>query len=254
MLNNGETIYPSLKDKVVFLSGGGTGIGSTIVERLCQNGAKVAFVDVAVAQSKALCAELKDNTPLFIECDVRDIEALQQAISRVAETFGTIDVVINSAADDSRHCADDISVEYWDESQALNLRHYFFATQAAIPYMKQKGAGCIINMGSGSWRAKQAGMPAYTTAKAGIEGLTRSLAAKYGRDNIRVNTLIPGWVMTIKQRSTWATEEVIADLLDAQCLKDQIKPNDIANAALFLASDDSRMITAQTLVVDAGWT
>jgi len=187
--------YPSLRDKVVFITGGGTGIGARMVKRFYLQGAKVAFVDIAEEAAEALVADCNLpalTTPLFLSCDIRDIDSLRTAISQVKQQFGLISVLINNAADDTRHQVEELSVEYWDERFAVNLRHYFFASQSVLPQMQLLGGGSIINMGSISWRIKQTCMPAYTTAKAAVEGLTRTLAGRYGSEQIRVNCLIPG--------------------------------------------------------------
>ncbi|RVU32045.1 SDR family oxidoreductase [Rheinheimera riviphila] len=248
--------YPTLRDKVVFISGGGTGIGERMVERFVWQGAKVAFVDIAVDAGNALVERLRqgDGTaPLFMPCDIRDIPALQACIAQTQQQFGNIAVLINNAADDTRHQAEEITVEYWDDRFAVNLRHYFFAAQAVIPQMQQLGGGSIINLGSISWRLKQSCMPAYTTAKAGIEGLTRTLAGRYGEDLIRVNSLIPGWVMTERQLARWLDANTVKEIKSQQAIKQPLLPDDIVDMALFLAADDSRMLTAQSVIVDGGW-
>ncbi|MBE0380343.1 SDR family NAD(P)-dependent oxidoreductase [Pseudoalteromonas prydzensis] len=251
------TRYPSLAGKSVFITGGATGIGEIMVKRFCEQHAKVTFIDIAKQQGDKLVAQLAGQyrfDPLYIYCDLRDIEQLKAAIETTGKTQGEISVLINNAADDTRHVADKMSVEYWDDKLAVNLRPCFFSAQAVAPQMQRIGGGSIINMGSVSWRIKQTGMPAYTTAKAGIEGLTRSLAATYGKDNIRINTLVPGWVMTERQITHWLTPEMIEDVRHNQCINETLQADDIVNAALFLAADDSKMMTAQSLVVDAGWT
>lgn len=251
------TSYPSLAGKSVFITGGATGIGEVMVKRFCEQGAKVTFVDIAKEQGRQLCDLVAGQycyDPKFIYCDIREIEQLKAAIKTTGKTQGEISVLINNAADDTRHVADSMSVEYWDDKLAVNLRPCFFSAQAVAPQMQRIGGGSIINMGSVSWRIKQTGMPAYTTAKAGIEGLTRSLAATYGKDNIRINTLVPGWVMTERQITHWLTPEMIEDVRHNQCINETLQADDIVNAALFLAADDSKMMTAQSLVVDAGWT
>jgi len=248
--------YPSLKGKVVFITGGGTSIGALMVERFIQQGAQVAFVDIAEIASTALVQRLTGQyayTPRFYVCDLRDIDALQRIIAQVGHELGDIGVLINNAADDSRHDIESMTVEYWDERFAINLRPSFFAVQAVLPQMQRLGGGSVINLGSISWRLKQSAMPAYTTAKAGIEGLTRSLAGRLGADNIRINSLIPGWVMTEKQRLRWITEETEKEIHRGQSLKTPLMPEDIVNMALFLAADDSRMISAQSIIVDGGW-
>ncbi|WP_102797069.1 SDR family NAD(P)-dependent oxidoreductase [Bowmanella denitrificans] len=255
-LLKGETCYPSLNGKSVFITGGGTSIGAAMVERFCLQGAKVAFVDIADEPSRGLCSRLAEQhqvTPLYLHCDIKDVEALKDAISEAQKAHGDISVLINNAADDTRHDMDELTVEYWDERLAINLRPCFFSAQAVAPQMQRQGGGSIINLGSISWRLKQTCMPAYTTAKAGIEGLTRSLAGQYGKDHIRVNTLIPGWVMTPRQISRWVNPDIAKEIQANQCIKENLQPDDIVNAALFLAADDSRMLTAQTLIVDGGW-
>lgn len=251
------TLYPSLKDKSVFITGGGTGIGEVMVRRFAQQGSKVTFVDTAVEKSQALCERLAGqfpHDPRFIHCDIREVNELKRAIESAAEHQGDISVLINNAADDTRHDPDTLSVEYWDDRFAVNLRPCFFTAQTIVPQMQRLGGGSIINMGSVSWRIKQTCMPAYTTAKAAIEGLSRSLAATYGKDGIRVNTLIPGWVMTERQMTHWLNEDIVEEVQQEQCIHQTLQPDDIANAALFLAADESKMMTAQTLIVDAGWT
>lgn len=254
---NATTQYPSLRDKSVFITGGASGIGEVMVKRFIQQGAKVTFVDIDEQHAQQLSNDLFGQyqyNPYFIKCDIRDVDALKAAIIETAERQGDIDVLINNAADDTRHKPDQMDVQYWEDKFAVNLRPCFFAAQTVVPQMQRLGGGSIINLGSVSWRIKQTGMPAYTTAKAGIEGLTRSLAASYGKDNIRVNTLVPGWVMTERQITHWLTPEMIEEVRLSQCINESIRADDIVNMALFLAADDSRMITAQSLIVDAGWT
>ncbi|QSX33114.1 SDR family oxidoreductase [Shewanella avicenniae] len=256
MQSKSRTRYPCLKDKSVFITGGGAGIGAVMVERFCEQGAKVSFVDIADDESHALCQRLRgkfDWDPTFIHCDIRDVPALQQAIEQVQQQQGDISVLINNAADDTRHEVEDVSVAYWDDRMAINLRPCFFTAQAVAPQMQRLGGGSIINLGSISWHIKQACMPAYTTAKAGLEGLTRTLAKQFGKNHIRVNTLIPGWVITERQLSHWLTPDMLQEIQDNQCIKERLGPDDIANATLFLASDESAMLTAQTLIVDGGW-
>jgi NAD(P)-dependent dehydrogenase (short-subunit alcohol dehydrogenase family) len=248
--------YPSLRDRVVFISGGATGIGAALVEHFHRQGARVAFVDRQEEAGRALASSLvsgEEATPLFLPCDLRDIAALQQAIVTVREKMGPITVLINNAAHDERHRIEDVTVEFWEDRMQVNLRHQFFAAQAVMPMMREAGGGSIINMGSVSWHVGQGGMPAYTTAKAGIEGLTRGLARDLGPDRIRVNCVIPGWVMTQRQIDRWLTPAAEQQLMLAQCLKEKVYPADIARMTLWLAADDSRLCTAQTWVVDAGW-
>ena len=249
-----QAVYPSLSDKIVFITGGGTGIGEVLVRKFAAQNARVIFVDMAVEQSESLVTELKGRhryDVMFYQCN---IALLTSILSDVADNVGNIAVLINNAADDTRHSVENLTVEYWDDRFAVNLRPSFFAAQSVAPQMKVRGGGSIINMGSASWRMKQSCMPAYTTAKAAIEGLSRSLAGALGGDNIRVNTLIPGWVMTERQMSHWANPDIVEEVKKEQCLHDTLRPTHIADAALFLAADESRMMTAQTLTVDAGWT
>ena len=251
-----DAIYPSLRDKVVFVSGGATGIGASHVAHFAAQGAQVAFVDIQDAAAEALAEAIAakgQKKPLFIHCDLRDIAAYQAAIALAASTFGTINVLVNNAAHDERHDWKTVTVEYWEDRLAVNLRHQFFAIQAAAPYMQKNGGGSIINFGSISWHLAMGGMPAYTTAKAGIEGLTRSFAKDLGPDNIRVNCVIPGWILTERQKTLWLTPEAEASTLAAQCLKRMLVPDDVARMVLWLAADDSRMCTSQLFTVDGGW-
>lgn len=250
-----DAVYPSLRDRVVFVSGGGSGIGAEDVRQLAAQGARVAFVDIDEDASLALAAEIAaagHPEPFFQRCDLTDIHALQAAIATVANRLGPITVLVNNAANDQRHAWQDVTPEYWDERLAVNLRHQFFAIQAVAPMMKAAGGGSIINLGSISWHAGAGGMPAYTTAKAGIEGLTRGMARDLGPDNIRVNCIIPGWIMTERQIKLWLTPEGEANLMKNQCLKQKLGPADIARMVLWLASDDSRLCTSQLWVVDGG--
>ncbi|WP_242127888.1 SDR family oxidoreductase [Sphingobium sp. Sx8-8] len=249
-----RAIYPSLNGKRVFISGGGSGIGEGLVEAFAAQGAKVAFCDIADAESQALVARLKDgpSMPSFHHCDLRDIAAVQAMIRTVEAEMGGIDILINNAANDDRHAIDDVTPAYWDERMAVNLRHLFFAAQAVVPAMKRAGGGVILNFGSISWHLALPDLVLYQTAKAAIEGLTRSLARDLGRDNIRVNTIIPGNVKTLRQEK-WYTPEGEAEIVAAQCLDGRILPADVAALVMFLASDDARMCTAHDYFIDAGW-
>ena len=247
--------YPSLRDKVVFVTGGAGGIGASEVAHFAEQGAKVAFVDLDRAAGEALVDSLRSAghpEPFFQVCDIRDIEALRAAIRAAGERFGPITVLVNNAANDQRHKWEDVTVEYWDERMATNLRHQFFALQAVVPMMRAAGGGSIVNFGSISWHTNSGGMPAYTTAKAAVEGLTKGMARDLGPFGIRVNTVIPGWVMTKRQIDLWLTPEAEADLMKAQCLKEKVYPPDLARMVLWLAADDSRMCTSQLWVVDGG--
>ncbi|MBC5785758.1 SDR family oxidoreductase [Ramlibacter sp. USB13] len=248
--------YPSLADRTVFVTGGATGIGATLVQAFAEQGAKVGFLDIAREPGEALARSLEGSrhAPLFVEADLTDIAALERALDAVRERFGLITVLLNNAANDTRHRIEDTTPEYWDKSLAVNLKHQFFAARSVSADMKQAGGGSIVNFGSVSWKLKQGGMPAYTTSKAAVQGLTRSLARDFGPFNIRVNTLVPGWVMTEKQVRLWLTEEGKADIARGQCLQQPLLPQHIAHMALFLAADDSAMCTAQDFVVDGGWT
>jgi D-xylose 1-dehydrogenase len=248
-------IYPSLRDRVVFITGGASGIGAEHVAQFTAQGAKVAFVDIADDAARELVGRLEtagQAAPFYQRCDLKNIDALRAAIAEVARRLGQITVLVNNAANDQRHGFEDVTVEFWDERLATNLRHQFFAIQAVAPMMRAAGGGSIINFGSVSWHTAQGGMPAYTTAKAGIEGLTRGMARDLGPDRIRVNTVIPGWIMTERQIRLWLTPEAEENLIRSQCLKDKLVPVDVTRLVLWLASDDSRMCTAQLWVVDGG--
>lgn len=250
-----RAIYPSLSGRVVLVTGGASGIGAAHVEGFCRQHAKVAFFDIEEGAAEALIRKLGADghaKPTFRRVDLTDIAALQAAIDEVREQLGPVTVLVNNAANDQRHRIEDVTVEFWDERMSVNLRHQFFAAQAVWPMMREAGGGAIINFGSVSWHRKTGGMPAYTSAKAAVEGLTRSLARDLGPDRIRVNCVIPGWIMTERQMRLWLTHEAETDLLKAQCLKEKVYPDDVANLVLWLAADDSRMCSAQNFIVDAG--
>ncbi len=245
--------FSDLSDKSVFISGGGSGIGACLTEGFLAQGAKVAFCQRSDAT--ALCTALNEaygRQPHFTPCDVTDIPALKQAIDDSQEVNGPIDILVNNAAWDNRHTLAEMDPEQWDHMMNVNLRHHFFAVQAVADTMRRRGGGSIINFSSISYMMGNAGYPAYTSAKAGITGLTRSLARELGGDNIRVNALLPGWTLTERQKKLWATDETVKAHVQRQCLKQTIAPEDIVEPTLFLASDASRMITGQALVVDAG--
>jgi NAD(P)-dependent dehydrogenase (short-subunit alcohol dehydrogenase family) len=247
--------YPSLRDRVVFITGGASGIGAEHVMQFASQGSKVAFVDIADDAAHALIGRIEaagHSVPFYRHCDLKNVAALQETIADVGRQIGPITVLVNNAANDERHRFEDVTVEYWDERVATNLRHQFFAIQAVAPLMRSAGGGSIINFGSVSWHSLQGGMPAYTTAKAAVEGLTRGMARDLGPDRIRVNTVIPGWIMTERQIKLWLTPEAEKNLLQVQCLKNKLAPADVTRLVLWLASDDSRMCTAQLWVVDAG--
>lgn len=247
--------YPSLSGRVVFVTGGASGIGADIVRAFANQDARVAFVDIQDDAATALVAELADSRwpPLFIHCDLLDIDALKAAIGAVREQVGPIGVLVNNAANDDRHLVADVTAEYWDRAQNVNLRHQFFAAQAVQSHMCELGGGSIINFSSITWRGGGANMPAYATAKAAVIGLTNSLARAFGGDNIRVNAIEPGAVITERQRQLWyPTQKSIEAFLQRQCLKKVLEGEAIARMVLFLASDDSQMITKQSFIVDAG--
>jgi NAD(P)-dependent dehydrogenase (short-subunit alcohol dehydrogenase family) len=249
-------IYPSLKDRVVFVTGGGSGIGASIVEHFCQQGAKVGFVDIDEAASQALVKQVEKaghGKPMFVNCDLTDIPALRAAIDEVRKALGPITILVNNAANDQRHPMDEVTPEYWDDRIAVNLKHQFFAAQAIHPDMAAAGGGAIVNLGSVSWMIGQGGMPCYTTAKSAVAGLTRSLARDLGPKNIRVNCVVPGWIMTQRQIDLWLNKESEAELMQRQCLKRKLVPADIARAVLFFASEDSGGCTNQSYIVDGGW-
>ncbi|GAB5348372.1 SDR family NAD(P)-dependent oxidoreductase [Alteriqipengyuania sp. 357] len=252
--HNSGAIYPSLRGKRVIVSGGGSGIGAGVVEGFARQGAAVAFVDVQDEQSNALVDRLSDASvaPVYHQCDITDVTAYGDKIEAMASHLGGCDILINNAANDDRHKVADVTSEYWDDRMAVNLKHQFFAAKAVAPKMKQAGGGSIVNLGSISWHLGLEDLTIYQTAKAAIEGLTRSLARELGRDNIRVNTIIPGNVQTPRQMK-WYTPEGEAEIVAAQCLDGRIQPADIAAMALFLASDDARFCTAHNYWVDAGW-
>jgi NAD(P)-dependent dehydrogenase (short-subunit alcohol dehydrogenase family) len=243
--------YPSLSDRVVFISGGGSGIGASVVEHFVEQGSKVAFVDVDEAASGALVKRL-DGKPLFLKADVRDVKAYQAAITTAASKLGAIGVLVNNAARDDRHKLEEVTPEFWDERIAVNLRHQYFAIQAVAPGMRQAGGGSIVNLTSVSFVGMTPNLSVYQAAKAGAIGMTRGLARDLGVDGIRVNSVMPGWIMTERQVSLWLTPAAEAGLMAAQCLKEKLYPPDIARMILWLAADDSRLVTAQNFMVDGG--
>jgi D-xylose 1-dehydrogenase len=248
--------YPSLHGRAVLITGGATGIGATLVEQFALQGARVGFIDIDVAAGEALAGTLAGAcyAPVFVAADLTDITALEGAVAAVRSHTGPIGVLLNNAANDRRHAIDATTPESWDAGIAVNLKHQFFAAKAVVPDMKQAGGGSIVNFGSISWMLKQGGMPVYTTSKAAVQGLTRSLARDFGPFNIRVNTLVPGWVMTDKQLRLWVDDAARAEIARGQCINRPLLAGHIASMALFLAADDSALCTAQNFVVDGGWT
>ena len=248
-----HAIYPSLKGRTVFVSGGASGIGADVVAAFAAQGSKVGFVDIDETAGQALAQKLGADSALFQRCDVTDIAALRAAIDAVRARFGPIGALVNNAANDHRHKVADVTPEFFDRTVAVNLKHQYFAAQAVAPDMVQLGGGSIINLGSVSWMNKNSDLSVYAMCKSAAQGLTRSLARDLGKQNIRVNTLVPGWVMTERQLKLWVKPESAAEIDTAQCLPGRVMGRDIAAMALFLAADDSRMCSAQNFVVDAGW-
>ena len=242
--------YPSLADKVVYVTGGASGIGAEIVAAFADQGARVGFVDMDAETSAALCAAHENVTHEI--CDLRDIDGLRAAFAALRSRIGPAQVLVNNAARDDRHSWTDVTPDYWDDRMNTNLRHQFFAIQAVAPDMIAAGGGSIINLGSNSWFEAGGGFPAYATAKAAVHGLTRTMARDLGPHRIRVNAVVPGWVMTERQKTLWAKPEPIAAHLKRQCLPDLIEPVYIARMVLFLASDDAAMCTASNYMVEAG--
>ena len=247
--------YPSLRDKRVLITGGGSGIGEFIVEGFAAQGARVAFIDVQADPSRAVLARLAGATHgvRFIHQDLTDIEGTQTAIAGLSADWDGVDILVNNAANDDRHRVAEITREYWDERLAVNLRHYFFCAQSVLPAMKAAARGVIINVGSISWHLALPDLVVYQTAKAGIEGLTRAMARDLGVDGIRVNCVVPGGVRTPRQVALWHDEAEETRMVSQQCLKDRVLPQDIAAMTMFLASDDARMCTGHNYFVDAGW-
>lgn len=241
--------YPDLAGRAVFVSGGATGIGAAIVHAFAAQRCNVTFVDIDDAPARAIADRA---TVRYRHCDVRDVVALRGSIAAAAAEFGPIRVLVNNAARDDRHAFDGVTPDYWDDALAVNLRHHFFAAQAVAPQMTAEGGGAIVNLGSVSWMRGRAGLAGYTTAKAAIHGLTRTLARELGERNIRVNCIAPGAIATERQRALWASPEQERAFIEQQCLKFRLCEQDVACAALFLASDCARAITGQTLVVDGG--
>ena len=248
--------YLDLKNKRVFITGGGSGIGASIVQHFCEQESEVYFVDINEEASNKLISECKNkklSIPNFIKCDLFNIKDLQSIITKIISDKGPINILINSAANDERHAIDDVTEEYWDERMSINLKHYFFTVQSVKKAMIENKGGVIVNIGSASWMIGQGGMAAYTAAKSGVVGLTRSFARDLGEFNIRVNSVVPGWTMTERQVQKWLTPESEKDLMKSQCLKRKLMPSDIAKAVLFFSSDQSSGCTNQSYVIDNGW-
>jgi NAD(P)-dependent dehydrogenase (short-subunit alcohol dehydrogenase family) len=255
------TLYPSLAGRTVLVTGGASGIGACLVEHFVRQRAHVAFIDIDATSGNALALRLAhpaqpvpsaDPDPLFIAGDLTLLDGIPALVAQVTARFGPIHVLVNNAANDDRHVSADVTPAYWQERLAINLHHHFFVTQAVVPGMTAAGGGAIINLGSMSWRIGMGGLPAYTTAKAGIEGLTRGLARELGPHRIRVNCIAPGAVLTPRQLERWWSPDTERMILERQSLKEILQPADIAHFAVFLASADARMCTGQTYIVDGG--
>ncbi len=245
--------FPDLKGASVYITGGGSGIGAALTDGFMAQGAKVAFIGRSDATEFCDAMEAKHGVrPLFIQGDITDTKGLKSSMDQAAKAHGPITTLVNNAANDKRHSTQDVTEEFWDWMIAINLKAYFFACQHAAPMMRDAGFGSIINFSSISYMMGNEGYPIYTTSNSGINGMTRSLAREFGPDKIRVNALAPGWVMTEKQLDLWATEDALQDQLDRQCLKDPLQPDDIVGTTLFLASNASKMMTGQAVVVDGG--
>lgn len=245
--------YSSLAGRVALVTGGASGIGRAIVAALAGQGSKVVFLDRDAKAAAVAIADCAENAPLFLPCDLTDIAALRTALQQVGDQLGPVTILVNNAGNDDRHTTASVTPAYFDDRIAVNLRHMLFAAQAVTDGMAAAGGGSIINLGSIAWKMADGGCPVYVTCKAAVHGLTRGLAREFGPAGIRVNTLLPGWVMTERQRALWVDAAAEAEIDRAQCLKPRLMPDDIAAMVLFLASDQSRMCTAQEFIVDGGW-
>jgi NAD(P)-dependent dehydrogenase (short-subunit alcohol dehydrogenase family) len=248
--------FPSLQDRVVIITGGATGIGESMVRAFAANHAKVIFLDIQDEAAAALIQLIKSQglpTPAYKHCDLTDIAAVQATVNSIVYEFGIIDTLINNAANDTRHNFADVTSDSWDANIAVNLKHQFFMSQAVVPTMKKAGRGSIVTMSSISWMIPSTEMPVYVTSKAAIIGMTRSLAHDLGKDNIRVNCVTPGCVLTERQKRLWMTPEYEVFVMARQSLKRHIAPEEIARVMLFLAADDSSAMTGQNYVIDGGF-
>ena len=246
--------YSSLEDKVIIITGGASGIGASIVEQFLQQGSKVAFLDKEQDLGNSLVEQLTNfkHSPLFKHCDLTNINRLKKTIKEIREELGLVSILVNNAANDERHSIESVTEEFWDDRMNVNLKHYFFAIQSVCKDMEKLGDGKIVNIGSFSWMLGQGNMPAYTTAKSAVMGLTRTIARDLGKFNIRVNCVVPGWIITERQRKLWLSPEIEKEQLKKQCIKRMLVPEDIAKAVLFFASDQSSGCTAQNYVIDGG--
>lgn len=249
-------VYPSLNNRVVLVTGGASGIGASIVTAFAEQGSKVAFLDIQHTAAEKLVDSLNRRglkSTKYYPCDLTDIETLQSTVAHILNSFGTVDVLVNNAANDIRHSSDEVTSASWDQSMSVNLKPQFFMAQGVIPAMRKAQRGSIINMSSISWIIPSTGLPLYVTAKAAIVGMTRTLAHELGADNIRVNAILPGAILTERQKQLWFTPEYEAEILKNQALKRMLQPDEVARLVLFLASDDSAAITSQSYVIDGGW-
>ena len=251
-----SAIYPSLKDKAVVVTGGASGIGEAIVEAFARQQARVIFLDIQDKAADALVQRLQQAGCMpvrYFHCDLTDIGALQRVMGEILQPFSAVDILVNNAGNDTRHAIEEVTSEYWDRCMQVNLKHQFFMAQAVLPGMRQARRGAIINMSSIGWIIPSTRMPVYVTAKAAVVGMTRTLAHEVGGDGIRVNAVLPGAILTDRQRDLWFTEEYKQQILSRQAIKRMILPEEVAKLILFLGSDESLAITSQSFVIDGGW-
>ena len=252
---NEVAIYPSLENKIVLITGGASGIGASIVEHFIMQKSKVVFLDIEDQLAENLINKIYkkySSKPTYVKCDLKNTNQLIEKINEVSSQIGKISILVNNAANDERHDIDSVTPEYWDDRININLKHYFFASQAVYKDMKDLGKGAIVNIGSFSWMKGIGGMSCYTTAKSAIMGLTRSLARDFGVYNIRVNCVVPGWIITERQKKLWLTPEIEKKQIEDQCIKRMLQPDDISKTVLFFASEQSSGCTAQNYIVDGG--
>jgi NAD(P)-dependent dehydrogenase (short-subunit alcohol dehydrogenase family) len=251
-----RAVYPSIRDRKVLITGGASGIGETLVGRFVEQGAKVAFLDIQDESAKEVVRRVSGAghfEPLYFHCDLANVDEIRQALKQVSSALGGIDVLVNNAGNDQRHAMEEVTPELWDHLMAVNLRHMFFTTQAALPALRKSPGGSVINMSSISWLIPSTGLAIYVSAKASIVGLTRTLAHEVGKDNVRVNCVLPGSIATERQNRLWLTPEYRAEILARQALKRHLVPDEVANFVLFLAADDSSAMTGQSYIIDGGW-
>jgi NAD(P)-dependent dehydrogenase (short-subunit alcohol dehydrogenase family) len=249
-------VYPSLRDRVVVVTGGASGIGESVVEHFARQASRVIFLDIEDEAAGKVVERLRAeglSAPVFLHCDLADIDAINAAVAEVGRRFQRIDVLVNNAGNDTRHTVADVTPEYWDRCMAVNLKQQFFMARAVIPFMKREHRGAIINMSSIAWMIPSTGLPVYVTAKAAVVGMTRTLAHELGAENIRVNCVLPGAILTERQKKLWLTEEYKTEVLGRQALKRLLLPEEVARLVLFLAADDSSGVTNQSYIVDGGW-